>query len=227
MVSTRPVAPLLRPEGKISHMALDDSSDTIAWVEGAKTVRIGRLENDAMIEVDTTFSTHHRVSYLGFHREGLVVGDDLASLMFYDLEGNLVEEQAIDGGVQTCHAMGLKVVVLSGMGELHLDIAHHRLTSEFGVQPRLGHVRVGYRETLTEAVEATSDEPALSVHVALAPAAGEQQVAVEERLISFQEMEYYQIMDILNQVKSNTLLLLKSLTITFYCLYQQDSLEIG
>ena len=69
--------------------------------------------------------------------------------------------------------------VLSGMGELHLDIAHHRLTSEFGVQPRLGHVRVGYRETLTEAVEATSDEPALSVHVALAPAAGEQQVAVD------------------------------------------------
>ena len=65
------------------------------------------------------------------------------------------------------------------MGELHLDIAHHRLTSEFGVQPRLGHVRVGYRETLTEAVEATSDEPALSVHVALSPAAGEQQVAVD------------------------------------------------
>ena len=120
MVSTRPVAPLLRPEGKISHMALDDASDTIAWVEGAKTVRVGRLENDAMIEVDTTFSTHHRVSYLGFHREGLVVGDDLASLMFYDLEGNLVEEQAIDGGVQTCHAMGLKVVVLSGMGEVVL-----------------------------------------------------------------------------------------------------------
>lgn len=69
--------------------------------------------------------------------------------------------------------------VLSGMGELHLDIAHHRLTSEFGVQPRLGHVRVGYRETLTEAVEATSDEPALSVRVALSPAAGEQQVAVD------------------------------------------------
>ena len=116
MVSTRPVAPLLRPDGKVSHMALDDASDTIAWVEGAKTVRVGRLENDAMIEVDATFSTQHRVSYLGVHREGLVVGDDLASLMFYDLEGNLVEEQAIDGGVQTCHSMGLKLVVLSGMG---------------------------------------------------------------------------------------------------------------
>ena len=52
-----------------------------------ETVHLGRLENDAMIEVDTTFSTQHRVSYLGFHREGLVVGDDLNSLMFYDLDG--------------------------------------------------------------------------------------------------------------------------------------------
>lgn len=69
--------------------------------------------------------------------------------------------------------------VLSGMGELHLDIAHHRLTSEFGVQPRLGHVRVGYRETLTESVQATLDEPAFSVHVALSPAASDHQVAVD------------------------------------------------
>ena len=52
MVSTRPVAPLLRPEGKVSHMALNDVSDTIAWVEGAKTVRVGRLESDAMIEAE-------------------------------------------------------------------------------------------------------------------------------------------------------------------------------
>ena len=52
--------------------------------------------------------------------DGLLVGDDLESLMFYDLDGSLVETQAIDGGVQSCHVMALKVVVLSGMGEVVL-----------------------------------------------------------------------------------------------------------
>lgn len=40
--------------------------------------------------------------------------------------------------------------VLSGMGELHLDIAKHRLENEFNVYPHLGHVRVGYRETIAQ-----------------------------------------------------------------------------
>ena len=40
--------------------------------------------------------------------------------MFYDLDGSLVETQAIDGGVQSCLVMALKVVVLSGMGEVVL-----------------------------------------------------------------------------------------------------------
>lgn len=38
--------------------------------------------------------------------------------------------------------------VLSGLGELHLEIAKHRLEHEFGVRPHLGDVRVGYREAL-------------------------------------------------------------------------------
>lgn len=42
--------------------------------------------------------------------------------------------------------------VLSGMGELHLEIAKDRLANEFGVNARMGAVRVSYRETLSEAV---------------------------------------------------------------------------
>lgn len=40
--------------------------------------------------------------------------------------------------------------VLSGMGELHLEIAKDRLVNEFGVNARMGAVRVSYRETLDE-----------------------------------------------------------------------------
>ncbi|WFD32456.1 Ribosome-releasing factor 2, mitochondrial [Malassezia sp. CBS 17886] len=47
-------------------------------------------------------------------------------------------------------ASGAAQTVLSGMGELHLEIAKHRLEREFQVHAHLGHVRVGYRETLKE-----------------------------------------------------------------------------
>ncbi|KAI3481739.1 hypothetical protein L1887_55586 [Cichorium endivia] len=40
--------------------------------------------------------------------------------------------------------------VLSGMGELHLEIAKDRLENEFGVNARMGAVRVSYRETVDE-----------------------------------------------------------------------------
>ncbi|WFD44129.1 Ribosome-releasing factor 2, mitochondrial [Malassezia psittaci] len=45
-------------------------------------------------------------------------------------------------------ASGASQTVLSGMGELHLEIAKHRLRDEFQVDAHLGQVRVGYRETL-------------------------------------------------------------------------------
>lgn len=41
-------------------------------------------------------------------------------------------------------------MVLSGMGELHLEIARDRLIEEFGARARLGDVRVSYRETAME-----------------------------------------------------------------------------
>lgn len=47
---------------------------------------------------------------------------------------------------------GTGQTVLSGMGELHLEIAKDRLANEFGVNARMGAVRVSYRETLGEEV---------------------------------------------------------------------------
>lgn len=45
-------------------------------------------------------------------------------------------------------AAGTGQTVLSGMGELHLEIARDRLKGEFGAKANLGGVRVSYRETI-------------------------------------------------------------------------------
>ena len=42
--------------------------------------------------------------------------------------------------------------ILSGMGELHLEINRHRLEQEFNIEPRVGDPRVAYRETFPETV---------------------------------------------------------------------------
>ncbi|WFD04711.1 hypothetical protein MVES1_000035 [Malassezia vespertilionis] len=54
------------------------------------------------------------------------------------------------GDSSSATASGAAQTVLSGMGELHLDIAKNRLQSEFQVDAHFGHVRVGYRETLKQ-----------------------------------------------------------------------------
>mgnify|MGYP001088890985 CR=1 FL=1 len=45
--------------------------------------------------------------------------------------------------------------LLSGMGELHLEVVCHRLEREFHTRVRAGRPQVVYRETITEAVEET------------------------------------------------------------------------
>ncbi|MBN1858024.1 elongation factor G [Candidatus Bipolaricaulota bacterium] len=51
--------------------------------------------------------------------------------------------------------------IISGMGELHLEVLLRRLRDEFGVVVRVGKPQVAYRETLREpiVVEATFDRP--------------------------------------------------------------------
>ncbi|MDP8224606.1 MAG: elongation factor G [Candidatus Lernaella stagnicola] len=43
--------------------------------------------------------------------------------------------------------------IISGMGELHLDIIVDRLTREFGVNANVGKPQVAYKETITKAIE--------------------------------------------------------------------------
>ncbi|MBW2062248.1 MAG: elongation factor G [Deltaproteobacteria bacterium] len=45
-------------------------------------------------------------------------------------------------------------IIISGMGELHLEIIVDRLLREFNVQANVGRPKVAYRETITQAVEA-------------------------------------------------------------------------
>ncbi|MCB0060841.1 MAG: elongation factor G [Caldilineaceae bacterium] len=47
--------------------------------------------------------------------------------------------------------------VISGMGELHLEILIERLRREYGVDCRVGAPQVAYRETVTKAVEAEGE----------------------------------------------------------------------
>ena len=47
-------------------------------------------------------------------------------------------------------------VVISGMGELHLEILVDRLKREFGVEAAVGRPQVAYRETLTQPAESES-----------------------------------------------------------------------
>jgi elongation factor G len=44
-------------------------------------------------------------------------------------------------------------IIISGMGELHLDIVADRLRREFGVKARIGQPQVAYRETITRRAE--------------------------------------------------------------------------
>ena len=42
--------------------------------------------------------------------------------------------------------------ILSGMGELHLEIIQERIRREFGIDVMFGHLRVAYREVPTQRV---------------------------------------------------------------------------
>ena len=46
-------------------------------------------------------------------------------------------------------------VILSGMGELHLEVLSERLFTEFNVQGRVGNPQVSYRETVTKSFKTT------------------------------------------------------------------------
>jgi len=48
-------------------------------------------------------------------------------------------------------------LVISGMGELHLEVLKHRIREEFNVDANVGPPRVSYRETIAEPIEQDAD----------------------------------------------------------------------
>ncbi len=71
-------------------------------------------------------------------------------------------------------------IVISGMGELHLDIVVDRLRREFGVKAQVGNPQVAYRETITQ--RATGEHKFVRVATSLAGPRGEYgdvQLAIE------------------------------------------------
>ena len=136
MVSTRRVVSLVRPDAKVKHMVVDETSACIAWAEGSRTVKWATLDAGGELGPVTTVSVPNNVSFLAHHRSMIVVGDEIGHLTFHDDEGNPVETQDIDGGVQHCIAMGLKLVLLTGMGEVVL-VQYQRdqinLSNRFGL----------------------------------------------------------------------------------------------
>ncbi|CAO1620262.1 unnamed protein product [Parajaminaea phylloscopi] len=62
------------------------------------------------------------------------------------------------GGGSAFGAAGTNQTVLSGMGELHLEIAKDRLQNEFGAKARIGSVRVAFRETVDAEEAVVVDE---------------------------------------------------------------------
>lgn len=138
MVLTRQVHALVKPEAKVKHLCLHAEEDLVAWAESNQTITIGRLE-ETDVAVEAHFPVPQRVSFMLFHRTHLVIGDDLGSISFYDAAGTLLESQEIDGGVQTCEPMGLKLAVISGMGSVHL-VQFERPSQNLSEQYGLGDV---------------------------------------------------------------------------------------
>jgi elongation factor G len=45
-------------------------------------------------------------------------------------------------------------MLISGLGELHLEVLRHRIERDFGLKIRVGEPRVAYRQTISQAAEA-------------------------------------------------------------------------
>jgi elongation factor G len=74
-------------------------------------------------------------------------------------------------------------IILSGMGELHLEVLTQRLFSDFKIQGRVGNPQVSYRETITKTVRKTEhfereiagkdQEASVTIEIKPAPDEGE------------------------------------------------------
>jgi len=80
--------------------------------------------------------------------------------------------------------------IISGMGELHLEIISHRMQRDFGVKIRVHKPRVTYRETVAKSVERTGvfdrqvggSQQFASVTVKIEPFTGTAPVTIENKM---------------------------------------------
>ncbi len=118
MVLTRVVDVLVRPEGKVHHLALEPHRSSVAWVEGLKQVFVGDVNEAASVEVTQRIDHPQRINLLQFHHGRLLVGDDLDGLTVYSRDGSVAQSFEVDGGLQCLERHEDALVGISGMGHL-------------------------------------------------------------------------------------------------------------
>ncbi len=67
--------------------------------------------------------------------------------------GAITRQQDEDPTIKLVKDPATKQTILSGVGEVHLDILSDKIQRKFGVQMKLGEPRVDYRETIRKSVE--------------------------------------------------------------------------
>lgn len=137
MLFTRGASRLVESEGKVSHLMFDEATAHLTWVEGTRRIHIAILDENDQCQVTSVFEHKNDVSSLQFHRNQLVVGDEIDGLVFYDLEGSILVQQAIDAGVVQCVPWGQCLVVLDGLGQLLFvkdEQTVSSLSSKFGFE---------------------------------------------------------------------------------------------
>ena len=116
---TQTVSPIVRPSNKVSHLALDNAGALLAWNEGRHEVFIGQIKSN-QVRIEASIQHPQSVTSLHFHRDSLVVGDDLEAVTVYSFAGLLKKSIDVDGGVQSIASLGSRLALLTGMGEVHL-----------------------------------------------------------------------------------------------------------
>lgn len=118
MVMTPDASVLIRPEKKVRHLAYHDSSKSLAWCEGSREVFTATLTDEGGLVSRGSYAHDHAITCLVFHRDMLMLGDEIDGLSVLDLDGALLEQHDVDGGVQQCVVWRSQLVGIGGMGQV-------------------------------------------------------------------------------------------------------------
>ena len=120
MTFTRQVTPLVRPDEKIHHLTISEEGTYLAWSEGKSKVLLAAIMEDNTLETIKVIDHSQTVSALHFHRSQLIIADEIEGFSIHGLDGELLEHQPVDAGVQACYSWGIRIVILDGMGSVLL-----------------------------------------------------------------------------------------------------------